>query len=83
MADFAHRLRQVEKHVAFIMDNIRMRAAVVNAGILGPDGQPTAKVFEGTLRELYAMSRAMPTTTEADEPDEMMQQALSSELKDS
>ena len=75
MADIASRLRLVEKHLAFVMDSIRMRAGVVNNGILGPDGKPSVKVFEGSLRELYAMSRAMPTTTEADEPDEMMQQA--------
>jgi hypothetical protein len=85
MADMAGRLRQVEKHMAFVMDNIRMRAAVVNNGILGPDGQPALKVFEGSLRELYAMSRAMPSTAESENPnaDEMRDLALDSELKDS
>lgn len=60
MADLAGRIKQVERKLNFIMDNMRMRAAL-QTGILGSDGKPVIKLFEGSLNELYAMSREIPT----------------------
>jgi hypothetical protein len=69
VADIAGRLKAVERKLDFIMNNMRMRAAV-QSGILGPDGQPQKpKVFEGSLLELYHLSREIPTMKESDMPE--------------
>lgn len=66
MADVYSRVRSLEKKLDFIMNNVRMKAAV-SSGLSGPDGRPVpARVFEGSLLELYHASRALETVSESE-----------------
>lgn len=66
MADIAGRLRAVEKKLDWIMDVSRMKVAI-SSGLAGPDGNPLpSRVFEGTLNEIYALTRVIPELRESD-----------------
>ena len=66
MPDLAGRVRLVEKKLSWLMDAMRMKFAV-SSGMLGPDGKPAAsRMFEGTLNELYALQKEMPTLFQSD-----------------
>lgn len=60
------RLRVLEDMLLFLMTQMRMRA-VQTSGIAGPDGRPLPGTeFEGSLLEIYRMSRQLPTYSESD-----------------
>lgn len=68
MADLAGRVRLLEKRLSFIMDNMRMKAAI-GTGLLDAEGKPQVRIFEGSLSELFAASRladALLTESDAD-----------------
>ena len=66
MADFALRLSRVEKKLAWMMTNMRMRA-MISSGLRTANGDPVpTTTFEGTMEELYVLSKRHPTVTQAD-----------------
>ena len=66
MSDIYGRVRLLERKLNWLMSNMRMKA-VVSSGVVGPDGRAVAaKVFEGTLHELFALSKELPSRTEAE-----------------
>lgn len=64
--DLDSRLRALEDKLAFVMQNMRMRAAITS-GVLDRDGRPIIQnTFEGTLLELYHLQNQMPLVKESD-----------------
>lgn len=56
--DLESRTRTLEDMLGFLMSNMRM-TAVVSSGVIGADGKPLpSKKFEGSLLELYRLSKA-------------------------
>lgn len=58
------RLRSVEDKLTFAMTAMRMKAAL-STGLVGADGREQLRAFEGTLLDLYNMSRQVTTVAEA------------------
>jgi hypothetical protein len=66
VADIASRLRLVEKKLHWMMDVMRMKVAI-SSGLSGPDGRPLpGQVIEGTMNEIYALTRTIPEARESD-----------------
>jgi hypothetical protein len=65
--DIEIRLRHVEDKLDFVMSHARMKAAVTT-GVVDSNGRPQAKVFEGSLKELYYLSRSLPVIDQEDAP---------------
>ena len=64
MADIYARVRELERKVNFLMNTVRMNAAV-SSGLSGPDGRPLpGKTFNASLAELYQMTKQLPTLAE-------------------
>jgi hypothetical protein len=62
--DLDSRVRSIEDKLSFVMQNMKMKAAVTS-GVLDQTGRPVIEnVFNGTLLELYHLSRQLPTLTE-------------------
>lgn len=56
--DLDSRVRTLEDMLLFLMQNMRM-TAVVSSGVLDVNGKPApSKKFEGSLLELYRISKA-------------------------
>lgn len=56
--DLDSRVKTLEDMLVFLMTNMRM-TAVVSSGLAGPDGREVpARKFEGSLLELYRLSKA-------------------------
>ena len=66
-ASIANRLGLLENKLDWMMNTMRMRAAV-SSGVIDPHtNEPVpARVFEGSMLELYYLQNALPTLTEAD-----------------
>lgn len=64
--DIEQRLITVEERLEFILDHVRMQAAVTT-GVLGPDGKPQAKFINASLRELYYLSKQVPVIHESEQ----------------
>jgi hypothetical protein len=65
--DLDSRVKTLEEMLGFLMSNMRM-TATVSSGVLGADGKPQpSKKFEGSLLELYRLSRAeaLPTLNQS------------------
>jgi hypothetical protein len=74
VADFAARLRALERKVDFLLDTGRIKIAI-GSELAGADGKPLPpKVFEGSLREAYALFRSMPTKMEPPPVDGPLQE---------
>jgi len=67
MADVAGRVRLLERKLDFIMTNLRMKAAL-QTGVVDANGQPVIKTFDGSLLELYHLSREIATAAAEDLP---------------
>jgi hypothetical protein len=66
VADLAGRVRLLERKLNWMMDAMRMKVAV-SSGVLGPDGQPApSKIIDGSLNEIYALTRVIPQALESD-----------------
>jgi hypothetical protein len=66
VADLAGRVRLIERKLNWMMDTMRMKVAI-SSGVLGPDGQPIpSKVVDGTMNEIFALTRVMPQALESD-----------------
>lgn len=63
----ANRLGKLEHQLNWLMSNMRMKGAI-QTGVLGANGQPAIKTFEGSMLEMYAMAQNM-TTIRTDESD--------------
>ena len=60
------RLAVLEDMLAFVMTQMRMRA-VQSSSLSGPDGRPLpGNEFEGSLLDIYRLSRQMPVLRESD-----------------
>ena len=60
------RLAVLEDMIQFIMTTMRMKA-VQTSGLTGPDGRPVGSTeFEGSLLDIYRLSRQMPVLRESD-----------------
>jgi hypothetical protein len=60
------RLAVLEDMIGFVMTQMRMRA-VQTSGLSGPDGKPLPGTeFEGSLLDIYRLSRQMPVLRESD-----------------
>lgn len=75
MADFAYRLKRVEKKLDFIMNSIRMKGAV-GTGLLKADGTPDIRILEGTLAEFYATSKLAEEIITEDQIDPSVVEAI-------
>lgn len=63
MADVAGRVRMLERKLNWLMNTMRMKAAVPT-GLINPDGKPAFRVFEGSLLELFHLAKEMQTIQE-------------------
>lgn len=63
----ANRLGSVEHKLDWLMNTMKMRAAV-SSGVIDPNtGQPVpSQVFEGTMLELYQLQNTLDTLKESD-----------------
>lgn len=75
MADFAYRLKRVEKKLDFIMNSIRMKGAV-GTGLLKADGTPDIRILEGTLGEFYETSKLAEEIISEDAIDPAVAEAI-------
>lgn len=62
------KIRVMEDILLFMAQNLRMKAVITN-GLLGPDGKPSGKVFDGSMLEFYRMSKQMDVINEAQEAE--------------
>lgn len=53
MADIYNRVRNIEKKLDFIMQNMHMKAAIRE------EAEGSEQVFEGSLKELYNLARSI------------------------
>lgn len=59
----------------WLMTQMHMKA-MITSGVLGPDGQPVGKVFEGSMLELYHLQAEIPTVTQTEaEPPVLSKEA--------
>lgn len=64
--DLDSRLRSVEDKLQFVMQNMRMKAAITS-GVIDSTGRPVIQnVFEGSLLELYHLHNQLPTLKESE-----------------
>lgn len=64
--DLDSRLHSIEDKLAFVMQNMRMKAAITS-GVVDSNGRPVIQnVFEGSLLELYHLQNQMPLVKESD-----------------
>lgn len=64
--DLDSRLRSIEDKLSFVMNNMRMKAAITS-GVVDSAGRPVIQnVFEGSLLELYHLQNQMPLVKESD-----------------
>ena len=63
--DIETRLTTVERRLEFVMRTMRMKAVIGN-GVLGPDGQPSGRVLDASLLDLYHLANQHPTELTSD-----------------
>lgn len=65
----AQAIAELQDKLHWLMSQMRMKALVTN-GVLGPDGNPIGKMFDGSMLELYHLQNELPTVsqTEAEPP---------------
>lgn len=69
MADIYGRVKLLERKLNWLMDTMRMKVAI-SSGVLGADGQPVpSRVIDGSLNEIYALTRELPSALESDDID--------------
>lgn len=63
--DLETRVETLERRLDFVMRTMRMKA-VIGTGVVGPDGQPTGKVLDASLIDLYHMANQQETKLTSD-----------------
>jgi hypothetical protein len=66
--DIESRLRTVEELIDFIASTFRMKA-MVSTGLLDQNGNPQGRQFDASLKELFYLSKQLPTQVQVENVD--------------